>query len=171
MQECIPAPRSFTYDQQEPSKMSSGQKVDKPLVMSLESALESVDHAEEEVVRFATEAGFGEEDLQKVGMAVRECMVNAVLHGNQYDPEKHAGVRVELLPDGGLVITITDEGAGFELMEVPDPLAQENLLRHSGRGIFLIRAFMDDLKVRRREPQGTEVRMVKYRTEESDQPS
>jgi serine/threonine-protein kinase RsbW len=152
------------------SKMSSGQKVDKPLVMSLESALESVDHAEEEVVRFATEAGFGEEDLQKVGMAVRECMVNAVLHGNQYDPDKRAGVRVEL-QNGGLVITITDEGAGFELTEVPDPLAQENLLRHSGRGIFLIRAFMDDLKVRRREPQGTEVRMVKYRTEESDQQS
>jgi serine/threonine-protein kinase RsbW len=150
------------------SKMSSGQKVDKPLVMSLESALESVDQAEEEVVRFATDAGFGEEDLQKVGMAVRECMVNAVLHGNQYDPEKRAGVRVEVVNDG-LVITITDEGAGFELNEVPDPLAQENLLRHSGRGIFLIRAFMDDLQVRRRAPRGTEVRMVKYRTEETDQ--
>jgi serine/threonine-protein kinase RsbW len=159
------------HDEQEPSKMSSGQKVDKPLVMSLESALESVDQAEEEVVRFATDAGFGEEDLQKVGMAVRECMVNAVLHGNQYDPDKRAGVRVELLADGGLVITITDEGAGFDLIDVPDPLAQENLLRHSGRGIFLIRAFMDDLKVRKREPQGTEVRMVKYRTEESDQQS
>ncbi len=139
--------------------------------MSLESALESVDQAEEEVVRFATEAGFGEEDLQKVGMAVRECMVNAVLHGNQYDPEKRAGVRVEVDERGGLVITITDEGAGFELNEVPDPLAQENLLRHSGRGIFLIRAFMDNLQVRRRAPRGTEVRMVKYRTEETDQPS
>jgi serine/threonine-protein kinase RsbW len=162
---------SHHHDKREPSKMSSGQKVDKPLVLSLESALESVDHAEEEVVRFATDAGFGEEDLQKVGMAVRECMVNAVLHGNQYDPDKRAGVRVEVSQDGGLVITITDEGAGFELTEVPDPLAQENLLRHSGRGIFLIRAFMDDLKVRRRDPQGTEVRMVKYRTEETDQQS
>ena len=68
-------------------------------------------------------------------------------------------------------ITITDEGAGFELKEVPDPLAQENLLRHSGRGIFLIRAFMDDLQVRPRTPRGSEVRMVKYRTEESDQQS
>src|SRR5260221_1236637 len=148
--------------------MSSGPGVDKPLVMSLESALDSVDRAEEEVVRFAEGAGFGEEDVQKVGMAVRESMVNAVLHGNQYDPQKKAGLRVEL-QNGGLVITITDEGAGFELEEIPDPLANENLLRHSGRGIFLIRAFMDDLKVRRLAPRGTEVRMVKYRTEESDQ--
>jgi serine/threonine-protein kinase RsbW len=163
---CVPAQNGW----QELSKMSSGQKVDKPLVLSLESALESVDQAEEEVVRFATEAGFGEEDLQKVGMAVRECLVNAVLHGNQYDPDKRAGVRVEI-QNGGLVITVTDEGAGFEMNEVPDPLAQENLLRHSGRGLFLIRAFMDDLQVRRRAPRGTEVRMVKYRTEESNQHS
>ena len=137
--------------------------MDKPLVMSLDSALDSVDRAEEEVVRFAEGAGFGEEDVQKVGMAVRESMVNAVLHGNQYDPGKKAGVRVEV-QDSSLVITITDEGAGFELNDVPDPLANENLLRHSGRGIFLIRAFMDDVKVRRLAPRGTEVRMVKYKT-------
>jgi len=143
--------------------MSSHQGIDKPVVMSLDSALESVDTAEEEVLRFATEAGFGEEDLQKVGMAVRESMVNAVLHGNQYDPDKKASLRMEI-QNGGLVITITDEGAGFELQEVPDPLAQENLLRHSGRGIFLIRAFMDELQVRRVVPRGTEVRMVKYKS-------
>ncbi len=147
--------------------MASGHEVDKPLVMSLDSALESVDRAEEEVLRFATENGFGEDDLQKVGMAVRESMVNAVLHGNQYDPEKKAGLRAEMI-EGGLVITVTDEGAGFEMKEVPDPLAQENLLRHSGRGIFLMRAFMDDLRVRRLVPRGTEVRMVKYRSTETE---
>jgi serine/threonine-protein kinase RsbW len=141
------------------------QGIDKPVVISLDSALESVDAAEEEVLRYATEAGFGEEDLQKVGMAVRESLVNAVLHGNQYDPEKKAGIRVEL-QNGGLVITVTDEGAGFDLTDVPDPVAQENLLRHSGRGIFLIRAFMDELQVRRLVPRGTEVRMVKYKTVE-----
>ena len=137
------------------------------MVMSLDSALDSVDRAEEEVVRYAEGAGFGEEDVQKVGMAVRESMVNAVLHGNRYDPEKKAGVRVEV-QNGNLVITITDEGAGFELEDVPDPLANENLLRHSGRGIFLIRAFMDDVKVRRLAPRGTEVRMVKHKTLASD---
>jgi serine/threonine-protein kinase RsbW len=148
--------------------MGHGPGVDKPLVMSLDSALESVDRAEEEVVRFAEGAGFGEEDLQKVGMAVRESMVNAVLHGNQYDPAKKAGLRVEI-QNGGLVITITDEGAGFDLDQVPDPLANENLLRHSGRGLFLIRAFMDELTVRRLVPRGTEVRMVKFKNEETEQ--
>ena len=146
--------------------MSSHQGIDKPVVLSLDSALESVDTAEEEVLRFATEAGFGEDDLQQVSMAVRESMVNAVLHGNQYDPQKKAGLRLEL-QNGALVITITDEGPGFELTDVPDPLAQENLLRHSGRGIFLIRAFMDELTVRRLVPRGTEVRMVKYRSAET----
>jgi len=145
--------------------MSSRHDVDKPVVLSLDSSLDSVDKAEEEVLRIAESHGFGEEDLQKIGMAVRESMVNAVLHGNQYDPEKKAGVKVEMY-NGGLAITITDEGAGFELVDVPDPLAQENLLRHSGRGIFLIRAFMDELQVRRLVPRGTEVRMVKYRSEE-----
>ncbi len=147
--------------------MSSRQGVDKPVELTLDSSLDSVDKAEEEVLRFAEANGFGEEDLQKIGMAVRESMVNAVLHGNQYDPEKKAGLKVEL-QNGGVAVTITDQGAGFELDGVPDPLAQENLLRHSGRGIFLIRAFMDELQVRRLAPRGTEVRMVKYRSEETD---
>jgi len=145
--------------------MSSQSEVDKPVVLSLDSSLDSVDRAEEEVLRFAEGHQFGEEDMQKIGMAVRESMVNAVLHGNQYDPEKKAGLRVEM-HNGGIAITISDEGAGFDLEEVPDPLAQENLLRHSGRGIFLIRAFMDDLQIRRLAPRGTEVRMIKYRSEE-----
>jgi serine/threonine-protein kinase RsbW len=129
--------------------------------MMLESNLESVDRAEEEALRFAEEAGFGEEDLQKVGMAVRETMINAVLHGNHYDPQKKAGLNLELLR-GRLVITVTDQGEGFELNDVPDPLAQENLLRQSGRGIFLIRAFMDEVHLRRLQPKGMEVRMIKY---------
>ena len=148
--------------------MSSRQGVDKPVVLSLDSALESVDRAEEEVVRFAEEAGFSEEDLQKIGMAVRESMVNAVLHGNQYDPAKKARLRAEIA-NGGLVVTVTDEGAGFDLGGVPDPSTEENLLRNSGRGIFLMRAFMDDLQVRRINPRGTEVRMVKYRTAETEE--
>ena len=150
--------------------MSSGQEVDKPVVLSLDSSLDSVDKAEEEVLRVAEGHGFGEEDLQKIGMAVRESMVNAVLHGNQYDPAKKAGLRVEMY-NGGLAVTVTDQGAGFELLDVPDPLAQENLLRHSGRGIFLIRAFMDELQIRRLVPRGTEVRMVKYRSEDGSDPN
>lgn len=141
--------------------MSVDKRVEKRVEISFASTLESVDRAEEEAVRFAEAAGFNEEDLQKVGMAVRESMVNAVLHGNQYDPQKRAGMRLEV-EHGNLVITITDQGAGFEANHVPDPLSQENLLRQSGRGIFLIRAFMDEFEVRRLQPKGTEVRLIKY---------
>ena len=135
--------------------------MEKRVDMMLESALESVDRAEETALRFAGEAGFSEEDQQKVGMAVRESVINAVLHGNHYDPGKKAGLRLEV-DQGRLVITITDQGDGFELDQVADPLAQENLLSQSGRGIFLIRAFMDELHIRRLQPQGMEVRMIKY---------
>lgn len=141
--------------------VSEDERREKRVEMMFASTLDSVDQAEEQAVRFAEEAGFNEEDLQKVGMAVRESMVNAVLHGNQYDPEKQAAMRLEL-DRGKLVITITDQGNGFEEDRVPDPLSQENLLRQSGRGIFLIRAFMDEFHVRRLQPKGTEVRLIKY---------
>ena len=61
-----------------------------------------------------------------------------------------------------LTVTIADQGKGFDLEALPDPLADNNLLRHSGRGMFLIRAFMDELQVRRLSPAGTEVTLTKY---------
>jgi len=127
----------------------------------LDSTLESVDSAEALVLEVAQKAGFDEEDLHKVGMAVRECMVNAVVHGNQYSA--HKKVRVSVTAGRNqLTVTIVDQGKGFELGSLPDPLAEENLLSNSGRGLFLIRAFMDELQVRRLTPQGTEVTLVKY---------
>jgi serine/threonine-protein kinase RsbW len=129
--------------------------------LTLESTLDSVDRAEELAIKFARQAGFDEDDQSKIGMAVRESMVNAVYHGNKYDPAKTAGFRLEMQGQK-MVITITDQGAGFELTNVPDPLATENLLKASGRGIFLIRAFMDEVRVRRLTPSGSEVTMVKY---------
>lgn len=134
--------------------------------VSLESTLDSVDKAEEMSVQFAQDAGFPEDDQMKIGMAVREGMVNAVYHGNKYDRAKRAGLKLEL-EGRNLVITITDQGAGFELASVPDPLAQENLLKQSGRGIFLMRTFMDGLEAKRLSPQGTEMRMIKYRSNQT----
>ena len=127
----------------------------------LESSLESVDRAEEVVLEMARRAGFGEDELADIGMAVRESMVNAVVHGNRYSGHKKVRVRLSL-DDKRLTIQIADEGEGFELESLPDPLAQDNLLRHSGRGIFLIRAFMDEFDVRRLSPHGTEATLVKY---------
>jgi len=126
----------------------------------LDSTLESVDHAEEITVGLAKKAGFDEDDLTKIGMAVRESMVNAVVHGNRYNANKK--VRFSVSKDAGeLVVRIADEGEGFDIDTLPDPLAPENLFRNSGRGIFLIRSFMDDFRVRRLDPGGMEVTLVK----------
>ncbi len=127
----------------------------------LDSTLDSVDTAEETVLREAQELGFDEDDLHRIGMSVRECMVNAVVHGNRYNARKKVRLTVSRVPDR-LTVVIADEGEGFDIAALPDPLANENLLRHSGRGILLIQAFMDEFQIRAREPKGTEVKMVKY---------
>jgi serine/threonine-protein kinase RsbW len=127
----------------------------------LDSTLESVDVAEEAVLKEAEELGFDEDNLHEIGMAVRECMVNAVVHGNRYNARKKVHVMIQRTPDR-LAIVIQDEGEGFDMTELPDPLADENLLRHSGRGLLLIQAYMDEFQIRPREPKGTEVKMVKF---------
>jgi serine/threonine-protein kinase RsbW len=127
----------------------------------LDSTLDSVDHAEELAVGVAQRAGFGEEDLLKIGMAVRESMVNAVVHGNRYNANKKVRFSVAKNTER-FTIRIADEGEGFDYEDVPDPLAEENLLRGSGRGIFLIRTFMDELKINRLDLGGMEFIMVKY---------
>jgi serine/threonine-protein kinase RsbW len=128
---------------------------------TFDSTLESVDAAEEMVLEQARELGFEEDDQHKIGIAVRECMVNAVVHGNRYNNRKKVHVAVARSP-GTLEIRISDEGEHFDMTQLPDPLADENLLRHSGRGLLLMRSFMDEFQVRRREPNGTEVRLVKH---------
>jgi serine/threonine-protein kinase RsbW len=126
----------------------------------LDSTLDSVDSAEELAIGAAQRAGFDDDDLMKIGMAVRESMVNAVVHGNRYNANKK--VRFSLHRNSErLTVRIADEGDGFDFGNLPDPLAPENLMRTSGRGIFLIRSFMDEFQIRRLEPGGTEVTLVK----------
>ena len=129
--------------------------------MLLDSNLDSVEVAEAAVLKDAQEVGFPEDDLHQLGMAVRESMVNAVVHGNRYNARKKVRLSVIKGPDR-LTIVIADEGDGFDMNALPDPLAEENLLRQSGRGLLLIQAFVDKLEITRREPGGTEVKMVKY---------
>lgn len=127
----------------------------------LASTLDSVDRAEETVLREAQQMGFDEEDQHRIGISVRECMVNAVVHGNGYSAKKTVRLVVSRTAER-LEVAIADQGAGFEMTTVPDPLADENLLRQSGRGVLMIQAFMDEVQVSPRESGGTEVRMVKY---------
>jgi len=128
----------------------------------LESTLESVDSAEQTVISEAEALGFDEDDLHRVGIALRECMVNAVVHGNRYNARKKVHLKVIRTPES-LTVVIGDEGDGFDPTAVPDPLAGENLLRGSGRGVMLMQAFMDEFQISKRSPQGTEVKMVKYK--------
>ncbi len=142
--------------------MSKGEAAPAPTVdVLLDSTLESVDTAEEAVTHAAQELGFDEDDLHRIGMSVRECMVNAVVHGNRYNARKKVHLQVTRASDR-LEVVIGDEGEGFDMSSLPDPLANENLLRHSGRGLLLIQAFMDEFQMRPREPRGAEVKMVKY---------
>jgi len=132
------------------------------LERELESTLESVDSAEQIVVAEASALGLDEDDLYRVGIAIRESMVNAVVHGNRYNSRKKVHLKVERTPDR-LTIVVQDEGDGFDPSDVPDPLAGENLLRGSGRGVMLMQSFMDEFQISKRQPQGTEVKMVKYK--------
>ena len=130
------------------------------LQTTLESTLDSVDQAESLVVEEAGKLGFDEDEAHQIGMAVRESTVNAVVHGNRYSRNKRVHLEIER-SGNSLIVTIGDEGEGFDINAIPDPLSPDNLLKQSGRGLLLIRAFMDDFDLHPRPGGGTEVRLVK----------
>jgi serine/threonine-protein kinase RsbW len=107
--------------------------------------------------------GLDDDQMYEVSVAVRESVVNAIKHGNKNDQNKRVIVDFSPVPPNGadeLIIRIEDQGEGFVPEEVADPLAPENILKSSGRGIFLIRNFMDET-VLKKVPGGMEIRMVK----------
>jgi serine/threonine-protein kinase RsbW len=122
--------------------------------------MDSVHLAEEISGCVAASLGFDEDEKHRISLAIREGVANAVFYGNQQCVEKLVRLIFEVDEDR-FVVRIHDEGTGFSLDDVPDPLAQENLLKTSGRGIFLMRAFMDDLKVLRSSGGGSELVMAK----------
>ena len=129
--------------------------------LTLASELASIDTVEQTAMDFATRAGFDEDTASNVAMVAREAAANAVIHGNKYEPGKQVTAAFEASSDS-VKICIADEGVGFDSASIPDPLAPENLLRSSGRGVFLMRAFMDEVNFRQLSP-GTEITLVKRR--------
>jgi len=108
-------------------------------------------------------AGLDDDAVHWVGVAVRESVINAIKHGNANDAGKRVHVEFTPLDAGapGIAIRVRDEGPGFDPETLPDPLAPENILKSSGRGIFLIRSFMDDVRLQRAPEGGMEIRMTK----------
>jgi serine/threonine-protein kinase RsbW len=127
----------------------------------LDSVLDSVQTVEETAEAYAREAGFDDDTVLDIAMVSREAAVNAVLHGNKKDPAKHVTATFELT-DEALKITVADEGQGLDPDKIPDPLAEENVMRTSGRGVFLMRHYMDEVHFRQLTP-GTEITLVKRR--------
>ena len=129
--------------------------------IELPSELESVDKAAAQAAQIAAQANLPEDALFGIDLAVRETVANAVKHGNQFDANKKVGITFEIAAQK-FIITVTDEGVGFDLNQVPDPTNAENLMKESGRGILFIRSFMDEVTWRNRENgHGTIVSLTK----------
>jgi serine/threonine-protein kinase RsbW len=129
--------------------------------VTLESTLKNVEVAEEISRRVSRTAGLDPEAAFQIEMAVHETVINAIYHGNKQDPGKSVLLGFRIFGDR-IEIRVRDQGSGFDPGRLPDPVADENLLNVSGRGIFLVRKFMDELKIETSAGSGTEVIMVKH---------
>jgi len=132
--------------------------------LQIHSNFEMVDFVQVVSDRVGVLAGLDEDAVHWIGVAVRESVINAIKHGNREDYDKLVTVEFTFAPVAGpteLVVRVLDQGEGFDPEEVADPLAPENLLKSSGRGIFFMRSFMDDVRHVRPPEGGMEVRMVK----------
>jgi len=127
------------------------------------SAFEMLDFVQVVSDHVTQSIGFDEDASHWISVAIRESVINAIKHGNRNDADKRVFVEFETAMSSSpeLSIRVRDQGEGFEPEEVADPLAPENLLKSSGRGIFLIRNFMDDVRLQRAPEGGMEIRMIK----------
>jgi len=132
--------------------------------LQIHSNFELLDFVQVVSDRMAQLAGLDEDAIHWIGVAVRESVINAIKHGNREDYGKMVTVEFAMAPSNDpseLVVRVLDQGEGFDPEEIADPLAPENILKSSGRGIFFMRNFMDDVTLKRAAEGGMEVRMVK----------
>lgn len=114
------------------------------------------------VVRIIKEMGFDDESAEQINLSVIEAGTNAIRHGNGNDPQKTVKFRF-CISDSKVAIFVKDQGKGFNPDEVGDPLDPDNLLKSSGRGIFLMKVFMDETEFMIHPDEGVEVKIVKYK--------
>ena len=127
----------------------------------LPSRIESVAQAAAAAGEVAKRSGLDQETAYSIDMALREAVTNAVVHGNKRDESKTVTIVFTSSP-GALEIEVSDQGNGFDPGSIPDPTVGENVLKTSGRGIFFMRTFMDDVRWSRTAEGGTMVRMMKH---------
>jgi serine/threonine-protein kinase RsbW len=132
------------------------------VTLEIASRYEMLEMVQTVLTHLATLLSFDEDQSHYASVAVRECVVNAMKHGNKLQETKCVTLRFTL-DDESFEILVQDEGAGFDVDAVPDPVAEENLLKVDGRGIFFMRSFMDEVVYSFPETGGTVVRMVKRR--------
>ncbi len=125
------------------------------------SRFENIELAEHVLGELAAEVGLSEEILYWAGMALREAVANAIKHGNKLNPEKRVFVSMHVEPGVRLDIVVEDEGDGFDPARLSDPTEPENILRQSGRGVFYMRHFMDEVRFRPGADGGTRVELSK----------
>lgn len=130
--------------------------------LQVPSDLLAAKQPEQEILDTLERLGYPDQSIFAVKLALEEALVNAIKHGNRSDPAKYITVRYDINATR-VVIIICDEGSGFSPANVPDCTADENLSRPCGRGIMLMRAYMDQVQY---SQSGTMVRMVKYRRAE-----
>ena len=133
--------------------------------LEIHSTIDALDLVQSVTEHLARELGFDEESLHWTTMAVRESVVNAITHGNASDPAKIVFIDYCATPEAQpseFIVSVRDQGSGFDPDTLKNPLAAENMLSTSGRGVFLIRQFMDDVSIRRVPQGGMEVRMTKH---------
>ena len=133
--------------------------------LEIHSTIEALDLVQAVTEHIARRLGIDDESLHWTAMAVRESVVNAIKHGNESDPAKIVFIdycATHETEPAKFIVSVRDQGRGFDPDAVKDPLAHENVLRTSGRGVFLIRHFMDDVSIRRVPQGGMEMRMIKH---------
>ena len=133
---------------------------DRTVKLDIASRFDMLDVVQTVLLQLCQLAGFDDEAQHYMSVAVRESVVNAIKHGNRADDTKRVYLQFTLR-DRALEVEVRDEGSGFDLQAVPDPLAPENLLKAYGRGIFFMRQFMDEVTHSFPARGGTVVRMVK----------
>jgi serine/threonine-protein kinase RsbW len=128
--------------------------------LKIQSSLDYADLVENLTNNLTALAGCDSDHAYFIEMAVREVLINAIRHGNQFDLQKQVKLQFRF-DETRFEVEINDQGRGFDYAHLPDPCDPANLLKSSGRGIFLVRSFMDDFSLVYVPNQGTQVKFVK----------